>query len=612
MPRDGLGGLLFYKESGRPAARNRRCTCIGGRLKLSSLQRVFILPFVFLLCCLIATIGWLLYRAGEEATAMLSQNALIDVMNRVNQITERQLFAAHATLNVIAPKKILTPEGEQRANISFPMTMEGREERLWIATSLFPGDNSFVYFGGADGSFLGIQQLGMGKYQLSVRDSLRNLNNIYDINGPGEKPLLRSAVEYEPRSRTWYLNAVSERREIWSPVFSDFRTRTLAIALSKPLYRNNGELLGVATSSIFLGRIGAFLHALTVGENGVAFIMEPDGELIASSTKDALFSYQGEKLLRLKAGDSASPLMRGVTADILEFFRTHDAEARYFRTTSVAGIQGKVMVSANMQHDSAGINWIVAAAVPSNDYYGSFTGSVYQTLVFGVVAVAVTFLLGFVILRRVLRDLRALTLAATRIGNGEPFMPLDINRNDEIGQLANSFQEMERNLHTDRLTGVLNRESLIAQIEFRLRTASQNNAPLHFALMFIDLDKFKTINDEFGHDEGDKVLISAAAQLREAMRKDDAVSRFGGDEFMIYLHGVATVNVATSIAEKIRLCLRRPIVGRNDVKYHIDASIGFAIYPDDGLDVETLLRVSDHRMFEMKRANRRDEMDGGD
>ena len=543
---------------------------------------------------------------------MLSQNALIDVMNRVNQITERQLFAAHATLNVIAPKKILTPEGEQRSNISFPATMEGREERLWIATSLFPGDNSFVYFGGADGSFLGIQQLGMGRYQLSVRDSLRNLNNIYDIKGPDEKPLLRSAVEYEPRSRAWYLNAVGERREIWSPVFSDFRTRTLAIALSKPLYRNNGDLLGVATSSIFLGRIGAFLQTLKVGETGIAFIMEPDGELIASSTKDALFSFQDEKLLRLKAGNSASPLMRGVAADILEFFHTHDAEARYFRTTAVAGIQGKVMVSANMQHDSAGINWIVAAAVPSNDYYGSFTGSVYQTLLFGMVAVAITFLLGFLILRRVLRDLRALTLAATRIGNGEPFTPLDINRDDEIGQLANSFQEMERNLHTDRLTGVLNRESLIAQIEFRLRTASQTSTPLHFALMFIDLDKFKTINDQFGHDEGDKVLISAAAQLREAMRKDDAVSRFGGDEFMIYLHGVATETVANSIAQKIRLCLRRPIVGRNGVKYHIDASIGFAIYPEDGLDVETLLRVSDHRMFEMKRANRHDESDGMD
>ncbi|HEY4319115.1 MAG TPA: diguanylate cyclase [Herbaspirillum sp.] len=535
---------------------------------------------------------------------MLSQNALIDVMNRVNQTAERQLFAAHATLNVIAPRKILDARNEERSNIPFPMTMEGREERLWIATSLFPGDNSFVYFGGADGSFLGIQQLGAASYQLSVRDSLRNMNNIYDISGPGDKPLLRTAVPYEPRTRAWYLNAVGQKRETWSPVFSDYRTKTLAIALSKPVYRSDGELIGVATSSIFLGKLGEFLRTLTVGESGIAFVMESDGALIASSTKDALFSQDKGQLVRLRAADASSALMRGVSADILAFFRARGVDAIYTKTLKIDGIQGKVAVSANMQHDSAGINWIVAAAVPSNDYYGSFTGSAYQTLLFGVAAVAVTFLLGFVILRRVLRDLRALTLAATRIGNGEPFTPLDIHRNDEIGQLASSFQEMERNLHTDRLTGVLNRESLIAQIEFRLRTASQTNTPLHFALMFIDLDKFKTVNDQFGHDEGDKVLIEAAAQLREAMRKDDAVSRFGGDEFMIYLHGVANATTAAAIAEKIRLCLRKPIAGRDGAMYSIDASIGFAIYPEDGLDVETLLRVSDHRMFDKKRSNR--------
>jgi diguanylate cyclase (GGDEF)-like protein len=550
----------------------------------------------------VATIGWLLYRAGEDATAMLSQNALIDVMNRVNQMTERQLFAAHATLNVVAPKKILTTEGERRLNVPFPETMEGRLERLWIATTLFPDDDSYVYFGGADGSYLGIQQLGLDKFQLSIRDSLGGIRSIYDVTGPASKATLRITEDYEPRNRAWYIAAVNRRHETWSPVFSDFRSKTLAIALSKPVYRTSGELIGVATSSIFLGRLSDFLRAMTIGKSGIAFIMEPGGELIASSTKEAIFSYANDKLVRVNAMDSGSALIRQVSADVLNFFKSNEAAARYAKTVTIGG-HGKIAVSANMRHDSAGVNWIVVAAVPSSDYYGSFTGSVYQTLLFGMIAVIITFLLGFVILRRVLRDLRTLTVAARRIGNGEPFTPLDISRNDEIGQLANSFQEMERNLHTDRLTGVLNRESLIAQIEFRLRTTSDVN-PLHFALMFIDLDKFKMINDQYGHDEGDKVLVEAAAQLRDAMRKDDAVSRFGGDEFMIYLHGVSNVAAADAIAEKIRLCLRKPIAGRDGAVYHIDASVGCAIYPEDGLDVETLLRVSDHRMFANKRSNK--------
>jgi diguanylate cyclase (GGDEF)-like protein len=573
-------------------------------LKPSSLQRIFILPFVFLLCCLVLIVGWLLHRAGEQATEMLSHNALIDVMNRINQTTERQLFSAHATLNIVAPVPIEAPDGSTQPNIPFPTARAGLEERLWIAISMFPSDNNYVYFGGADGSFLGIKQLSPNAFQLTVRDADQGPNRIYDVAGPRAPPRFNVMQKYEPRARAWYANAVERKRETWSPVFSDYRLKVLALALSKPVYRDDGALLGVATSSIFLNHLSDFLRSLTIGETGVAFIMEPDGELIATSSKESIFWYAGEKMMRLKTTDSSSVLMRSVSGDILNFFRQHDASARYSTTTAIRGVRGNIAVYANMQHDSAGLNWIVAAAVPSDDYYGSFAGSVYQTLLLGVAAVAITFFLGFAILRRVLRDLRKLTLAAKSIGNGEPFAPLDIDRNDEIGQLASSFQEMERNLHTDRLTGVLNRESLTAQIEFRLRSASQAS-PLRFALMFIDLDKFKTVNDRYGHDEGDRVLIEAANQLRSAVRKEDAVSRFGGDEFMIYLDGVSSGAEAAAIAEKIRAFLQRPIAGRDGMLYRIDASIGFAIYPEDGLDVETLLRVSDSRMFDRKRSNNR-------
>jgi diguanylate cyclase (GGDEF)-like protein len=246
---------------------------------------------------------------------------------------------------------------------------------------------------------------------------------------------------------------------------------------------------------------------------------------------------------------------------------------------------------------------VAVGAVGRSDFLGSVTGGVYQTLLLGFIAVCMTFVLGFAILRWVLRDIRKLTLAAKSIGNGEPFPSLNIDRRDEIGQLAQSFQEMERNLRTDRLTNVLNRDSFIAQIDFRRRQASEA-APLHFALLFLDLDKFKAINDQHGHDEGDKVLMSAASQLQHALRKDDSVARFGGDEFVIYLHGVSDQEIAKSISEKIRNSLNQPIEGRDGKRYQINASIGVALFPQDGLDIETLLRVADERMFEQKRMHR--------
>lgn len=538
---------------------------------------------------------------------MLSHNALVDVMTRINQTVERELFAAHATLSIIDPPAVNAPDGSRQPNVLFPTDKERLLDRLWIATSLFPNDNSYVYFGGADGSFLGVKQLSVNAFQLSERDGRNGKNRIYSLAGPRAKPILTVVQDYEPRSRDWYRSAVESQRETWSPVFSDFRLRVMALALSKPVYRENGSLVGVATSSVFLDNLSDFLNALVIGQSGIAFIMEANGDLIASSSREAIFWYQDEKLVRLNALASSSELMRNIGASVLRFYRDHDVIEQYTNTTSIIGMPGNIAVSANMQQDSAGLKWIVVAVVPCGDYYGSFTGSVYRTLALGLAAVVVTFLLGFMILRRVLRDLRKLTLAARSIGNGEPFAPLDIDRSDEIGQLASTFQEMERNLHTDHLTGLLNRESLIAQVEFRLRSAGANPADnLYFALMFIDLDKFKQINDGYGHEEGDRVLIEVARKLTQAVRKEDAVSRFGGDEFLIYLHSVADEATATAIAEKVRAFLQQPIHGRDGTAYDIDGSIGFAIYPMDGLDVETLLRTADQRMFEQKRDNRHD------
>jgi len=119
----------------------------GGILKQSSLQRLFILPFVFLMLCLAITIGWFLYRAGDDATEVLARNALVDTMSRVGQAVERQLMGARETLRVVAPDPIPPAEpGGQPVLIPFPKDRALLEERLWLANSLFD-DPSYVYFG---------------------------------------------------------------------------------------------------------------------------------------------------------------------------------------------------------------------------------------------------------------------------------------------------------------------------------------------------------------------------------------------------------------------------------------------------------------------------------
>jgi len=574
----------------------------GEILKQSSLQRLFILPFVFLMLCLVVTIGWFLYRAGDDATEVLARNALMDTMSRVGQATDRQLLGARESLRVVAPDPIPPAEkGGQPVLIPFPKDKAALEERLWLANSLFD-DPSYVYFGGADGSFLGVKQEQINLFMYSRRDP-QGKSYVYHLHGPGTTPTLIATQDYEPRTRPWYIQAMERKRETWSPVFTDFRLKFLGLSLSKPVYTPDGTLLGVATSSIGLSRLSEFLRALPLSKNGVTFIVEMSGDLIATSVNEPIHKVEGSGFTRLNAARSSSPKVREAYADVTAYLKKQKLEPGKLVIQPLQVSGPKTELAFRLHHDDAGLDWLVISSVSRSDFLGSVTGGVYQTLLLGLIAVCMTFVLGFAILRWVLRDIRKLTLAAKSIGNGEPFPSLNIDRRDEIGQLAQSFQEMERNLRTDRLTNVLNRDSFIAQIDFRRRKGNEAT-PLRFALLFIDLDKFKSINDQYGHDEGDKVLVSAASQLQHALRKDDSVARFGGDEFVVYLHGVSDEEIAKSIAEKIRNFLNQPIEGRDGNQYVVDASIGAALFPRDGLDIETLLRVADERMFEQKRMHR--------
>lgn len=552
--------------------------------------------------CLAITIGWFLYRAGDDATEVLARNALMDTMSRVSQAVDRQLMGARESLRVVSPDPIPPAQkGGQPVYLPFPKDKAMLEERLWLANSLFD-DPSYVYFGGVDGSFLGIKQEDLNLFMYSRRDP-PGKSFVYHLRGPGTPPVLIVAQDYDARTRPWYTSAIARRKETWSEVFTDFRLKHLGITLSKPVYSADHVLLGVAGSSIGLRQLSEFLEALPLSPHGVAFVMEMSGELIATSVNEPIHQVDGNNVRRLQAGQSRSPVVREAYADVQQYLKSHKLVPGELVVQALQTAGPKTELAFRLHHDDAGVDWLAVSAVSRSDFLGSVTGGVYQTLLLGFIAVCMTFVLGFVILRWVLRDIRKLTLAAKSIGNGEPFPSLNIDRSDEIGQLAQSFQEMEHNLRTDRLTNVLNRDSFVAQIDFRRRKGGEV-APLRFALLFIDLDKFKSINDQYGHDEGDKVLISAASQLQHALRKDDAVARFGGDEFVVYLHGVSEESVAKSISDKIRNFLNQAIEGRDGNLYHVDASIGAALYPQDGLDVETLLRVADERMFEQKRLHR--------
>jgi diguanylate cyclase (GGDEF)-like protein len=123
------------------------------------------------------------------------------------------------------------------------------------------------------------------------------------------------------------------------------------------------------------------------------------------------------------------------------------------------------------------------------------------------------------------------------------------------------------------------------------------------ALLFIDLDRFKEINDELGHDCGDHYLRETAKRLSECVRKSDTVARIGGDEFTIILSEIKNLDNARQFIDKIQAALAQPLWLKNSPR-GIKASIGLALFPEEGVDADDLMRRVDQRMYAEKPSRR--------
>jgi diguanylate cyclase (GGDEF)-like protein len=162
---------------------------------------------------------------------------------------------------------------------------------------------------------------------------------------------------------------------------------------------------------------------------------------------------------------------------------------------------------------------------------------------------------------------------------------------------ASREEQLYRQAHYDALSELPNRWLFKDRLKQELARARWKDHRL--AVLFIDLDRFKTVNDTQGHEAGDEVLRLAAARLRGALRASDTVARFGGDEFAVILPGLPSPSHAANIAENLLQALSKPYPGRLQ-EHYLGASIGIAIAPDDGDTVELLLRNADMAMYRAK------------
>lgn len=177
------------------------------------------------------------------------------------------------------------------------------------------------------------------------------------------------------------------------------------------------------------------------------------------------------------------------------------------------------------------------------------------------------------------------------------------NREEAMKALAQSEARNKQLAYTDALTGLPNRNLLDHTINTAIKQSERSGLP--FAVMFVDLDRFKDINDTLGHTIGDKLLVIMATRIAEAIRATDHVVRFGGDEFVAVTDCFESIETLDFIAHRIIDAIKQPVkLTQSGNDSYITASIGVACYPQNGLNATLLLKHADTAMYQAKRAGK--------
>ncbi len=382
------------------------------------------------------------------------------------------------------------------------------------------------------------------------------------------------------------------------------------VQLATPVVGDDGVTLGVVVISVDLNGMFSLL-ATDLPGNYQLFLANRQGDFLIHPDPERTFGFdKGRRILVSDEFPETRELVEGGVEQVL-------IEARAGRHADTPVLAAFVSGPVRVVSDETRL--ILGLAEPFSVIQAQvdLLGEVMMRIVLGLCLICIV--LAVVMARAITRPINSMSAAVQGFADEHRADGLPLERQDEIGVLARAFdhmraqitqqlatlrrhqEELEHLARHDTLTGLPNRALFAERMEHALATARRDQGRL--ALMFIDIDHFKPINDNLGHAVGDALLKELAGRIRGALRESDTAARIGGDEFMVLLHHVNQAADAVIVAEKIRLAIHAfCVIGRHTVS--VSASIGIAVFPEDGTDMLMLSKHADEAMYHAKEQGR--------
>lgn len=385
---------------------------------------------------------------------------------------------------------------------------------------------------------------------------------------------------YHAQEQLWYKLAMQNTEKVyWTEPYLDYVTQEIIITASKSVVGPKG-MLGVIALDMNLQEISSQISNSKIGEDGLVLLLSRNGTILANRDNHLI----GENLF----GSQYSEMIK----DSAENYVPYIVQNKEYLLRSHPIVQNDMSIVTAISKDEI-IRTLIKRHQPI------LAIGLFCLLLFGVIAYFATL--------RGVRPLKKLGKLMVSVENGNYDVQANVKDYEEIERLANGFNSMIMSIKTrenqinhlasyDSLTGLLNRRSLQ-----ELLTESLENDDSEYlkAIIFVDLDNFKTVNDTLGHSFGDKLITEVAEKLNALSAKDKDVARISGDEFIVVIHELESVEQARTEIEAIIQQFDMPIEVESRI-LNITASVGVSLYPTHAITSEELLKLADMAMYEAK------------
>jgi len=423
------------------------------------LRMVLIVPFLVQIFAVVGLTGYWSYRNGQQAVEELATQLREEITNRIQQHLNTYLETPHLINKINAYDLELGKLDLE--NIT------GLERHFWQQIQLFP-EASYIYLGKPSELFSGAEQVlnGIPRIAYWTGADPDNTYETYVTNKKGDRTELLSEVSgYELLGRPWFLAAKKAGKPVWGDIYVWAAPYpNVALPAVRPYYNQDGDLEAVFAVDLSLLAIADFLESLEVGKTGETFIIERNGLLVASSTGDLPFVQENQEQKRIQAEDITDPLIQDTAQFLdLKFEDLKDiSNSQQLRFEQEGQWQ---LVQVTPYADEYGLDWLIVVIVPESDFMAKIHESNRTTILLCLAALGVATVVGIITSRWIVQAIFNLNEAAKKISSGEWQNSVDVNRSDELGELARSFNSMAIQLRSSFQTLESQKEDLARKNE---------------------------------------------------------------------------------------------------------------------------------------------------